>query len=168
MPIWFVSIIVSAFVWLFYESNWMRVRLPVGAIKQPIKTIKLRQVTDHRFMAHGTVKYYGLTHNDYRSWYNKHDGDLLFHAGIEEPVCGWDWLLNHEHPIIENRIEIQAHNCKHSIHLCDNPEVDYGRIMKEVCQVAFKSKIRRNGHKPKKHKGCTFNPNYGMVKCQSQ
>jgi len=150
-----------AFLWLLYESDWMRVRLPVGANKEPIKTVRIWQY--HR---NGNC---GITnHKDYNPYrITRNDIAVLpFHAGIEEPICGWDWILSHEHPIIENHIEILAHNCKHTITLCDNPEVDYGRIMKDVCTIAFKATMRRkNGHKPNRRKASlTFNPYYTLSK----
>ena len=155
-----------AFLWMLYESDWLRIRLPVGASK-PVKTIRIWQCnyTDH---IKGT-SYTGFTNNErnqnpYWVFKNKDTSINLFNVGITEPVCGWEWLLNHEHPIIENRIEIIAHNCKHSIHLCDNPEVDYGKILKEACTIAFKTNIRpKNGHKPNRRKASlTFNPNYKL------
>ena len=147
-----------AFLWMLYESDWLRIQLPVGASK-PVKTIRIWQYRNN-----GTV---GITQREHYSPYRLTKNDSLamaFNAGITEPVCGWDWLLNHEHPIIENRIEIIAHNCKHSIHLCDNPEVDYGKILKEACTIAFKTNIRpKNGHKPNRRKASlTFNPNYKL------
>ena len=151
-------VIALAFTWLLYESDWMRVRLPIG---KSIKTIKLWQYRENG--------QYGITHidpsptlNGYR-WPPGKTQYQLFSVGITEPICGWDWILNHEHPIITNRIEITAHNCKHTVTLCDNPDVDYGRIMKEACSIAFKANIRpKNGRKPKRSKGLTFNPNYGI------
>jgi len=130
-----LAVVGLAFIWLLYESDWMRVRLLVGCTKEPTKTIRLYQ------------------------------GSISLNVGLDEPICGWDWLLSHEHPIIENHIEIIAHNCKHNIHLCNNPSVDYGRIMKDICSTAFKANIRRkNGHKPNKRKArLTFNPNYKLA-----
>ena len=151
-------VISLAFTWLLYESDWMRVRLPVGAIKESIKTIKLWQFSYHDKVgisqqSHAQAPYYNP---------QRDNTILMLNVGITEPVCGWDWILNHEHPIIENHIEIIAHNCKHTITLCDNPEVDYGRIMKDVCSIAFKANIRpKNGRKPHR-KGQTFNPNYHL------
>lgn len=172
-------VISLAFTWLLYESNWMRVRLPVGAMAQveQIKTVRLNYIMDEMYSKHyGFSNEFGscgkyeqcLIFQDSSSYYDKAQRMYLA-VGLTEPVCGWDWILNHEHPIIENHIEILAHNCKHTITLCDNPEVDYGRIMKDVCQVAFKPNIRRrNGHKPNKRRArLTFNPNYGGVLCQS-
>jgi len=159
--------IILAFIWLLYESNWMRIRLPVGASKEMHKTIRLWKFsyTEH---IKGTP-YLGISNqpiaqNPY-SIPKRGNSISLFSAGITEPICGWDWLLTHEHPIIENRIEIIAHNCKHNIHLCDNPNIDYGRIMKEICQIAFKNNPgRKSRHKVNKRKaGLTFNPNYKLA-----
>lgn len=36
IPIGFIIYLVAIFTWLFKESNWMRVRLPVGACTPPI------------------------------------------------------------------------------------------------------------------------------------
>ena len=137
----------------------MRIRLPIGAIK-PIKTIRVYQYRNN-----GT---YGISQRENYSPYHLSRNDVLvlpFHAGITEPICGWDWLLNHEHPVAEYKITLQAHGCKSTITLCDNPSVDYGRIMREVCKLAFKPNIRRNGNGHRKlKKGQTFNPNYNLVK----
>jgi len=153
-------VIGLAFTWMLYEADWMRVRLPVGAIKESAKTIRIWQYHKNGI--------YGITNrSETYSPYHITRNDMAispFHAGITEPICGWDWLLNHEHPIVEYKIALQAHGCKSTITLCDNPEVDYGRIIKEVCSIALKANIRRNGHKPKKHKGETFNPYYTLSK----
>lgn len=151
-------VIGLAFTWMLYEADWMRVRLPVGAIK-PTKAIKLY------YYRHGEgFSQVNPEIQHYHSLDKRNPKDFMFHAGITEPICGWDWLLNHEHPIVEYKIMLQAHGCKSTITLCDNPGVDYGRIIKEVCSIALKANIRRNGHKPKKHKGETFNPYYTLSK----
>ena len=161
-------VVALAFVWLLYESDWMRIRLPVGAlpINEPIKTIKLNYMVDTMYGKHeGSSRTYKQTliYQESSSYYDK-ARRMYLAVGIEEPVCGWDWILNHEHPIVKNTISITAWNCKHTINLCDNPEVDYGRIIKDVCSIAFKPNLRKNGHKPKHKKGKTFNPNYKLVR----
>lgn len=146
-------VISLAFTWLLYESDWLRIRLLVGALVAPTKTIRLYRHTKHDQV--------GFSKSD--NTYLDRKVDTIFSACITEPICGWDWLLNRNHPLVEYRISIEAWGCKHSIHLCDNPNIDQGRIMKDVCKTAFAKP--KNGHKPKRIvKRPATNPNYQLLK----
>jgi len=148
-------VITLAFTWLLYESNWLRIRLMYGAISQG-KTIKLYRIR-HNEQVGITNDESTITQPHYGSKKHLH----LLNVGIAEPITGWDWILNHKHPIVEYRISIQAWGCKHSIHLCENAD---SRIMKDVCKIAFAKP--RNGKKPvHKVKGHIFNANYKLLKC---
>jgi hypothetical protein len=166
MGAWCILAVALALTWLLYETNWLTVRLPMGPMGRALagKTIKLFQCAVNSQV--------GITtREDGVSGIPKKNDKttLLLGPGIEEPVCGWEWLLNRAHPLIENRIEIVAHNCRHNIHLCDNPNIDQGRVMKEVCAVAFKPlRVAKHGASLRHRKGQTFNPYYGQILKQSE
>jgi len=146
-------VITLALTWLLYESDWLRIRLLIGAATPANKTIRL-----YRHKGRGPV---GFSRNE--TAYLSRRTDVIFSPAITEPICGWEWLLNHNHPLVEYQIQITAWNCKNTIHLCDNPNVDYSRIMKDVCKLAFAKP--KNGNKPRrKVKGHIFNANYQLLK----
>ena len=80
------SIIIGlAFIWLGYETNWVRVRLLVG-----IET---------------STKY--KTWAELKPWSTKKSDPMwLRFPKIMEPLSGWDWLENTMHIIPEYTIEL--------------------------------------------------------------
>jgi len=87
-------LIVIAFIWLGYETDWMRVRLLVGV-----------QSSEHR-----------------KSWLDlkpyttkKTDPFWLRWPEIMEPMCGLKWLEETMHIIPEYKIELISPGCKQTI-----------------------------------------------------
>lgn len=167
-------VITLAFVWLLYESDWLRIRLIVGPLyKSPslenllvpfkcegqtynsfqpdIEPIKLFQRTGNP-APDKSYQDYGISRGN-GCWNPMND--LIFSPGIKEPICGWDWLLKREHPPVNYEFTIIAHGCKHTIRL--NSDAHRGKIIQQVSETAFR-KISHNGHKPRriKTKGRTF------------
>lgn len=145
-------VVALTFAWMLYESDWLRINL----LAEPVtaKTIRL-------YRHNGQSEVVGF--NRLENGYLCRKTDTIFSACITEPICGWDWLLNRNHPLVEYRISIEAWGCKHSIHLCDNPDMDQGRIMKDVCKTAFAKP--KNGHKSKRIvKRPATNPNYQLLR----
>ena len=142
--------ICLAFVWLLYESDWMRIRLLAGANTPPVPRIRLYR--------HGTW----LTRQD-RTYpaFDKY-ADTALSAGIEEPICGWDWLIGRDHPLVEYSFTLTAWGCTHNLTI--NPDAHKGQIVKECCKVAFAKPRNGNGRKPKHSKGLTFNPYYTLTR----
>lgn len=161
IPMWFTIWILSALTWLGYESNWMRVRLPVG-VSHKASTID-NWFTQFSVFLHGydannphplikftpntnPVKLYCHRNSIGSCYISRSDssiygtcpnnGNLLLSPGIVEPICGWDWLLKREHPQVDYQITIQAWGCKSTIRL--NPNADKGNIVKNVCTIALK------------------------------
>lgn len=163
---WCILVIALALTWLLYEADWLTVRLPIGPMGRALvgKTVKLFHCAVNNQVG-VTTREDGVPDMP-----KKNDRTiLLLRPGIEEPVCGWDWLLNHAHPLVEQRFQIVAHNCKHDIHFRDNPDVDYGRVMKDVCTVAFKPlRVAKHGPSTRRRKGQTFNPYYGQIAKESE
>lgn len=143
-------VIALAFTWLLYESDWMRVRLLVGAIPElePVERIRLYRHNNYFTRSDGTY-----------SAFDKY-ADTVLSAGIEEPVCGWDWLIGRDHPLVEYGFELIAWGCKHTLTV--NPDAHKGQIVKECCKVAFAKPRNGNGRRPKRSRGLTFNPYYTL------
>ena len=136
IPLWFIVTILASFIWLLYESDWMRIRLPVGAIitAEPVKTIQLWQYKHNGKVGFSTFEPIGYVGEVSRS--QKDTTISLFSAGIDQPVCGWDWLLSHAHPIAEYKITILAWNVRHHITLDGNN--GNANLMKDICKFALK------------------------------
>jgi len=121
-------IVVSlAFVWMLYEADWMRIRLPVGAIenKQFVK------VTRDMLINPCLSK---PSNNGYLS------------PGVVDILPGWEWLESREHPVPEYRFEIIAWGCKHKIHLMPSAFLKQPNIVRTISRIALKpTKEQRQG-----------------------
>lgn len=161
IPLWFVFWMILAFAWLFYESDWLRIRLPVGKITckvpnpnelfvpftykdswgthtinpfQPdTKPVKIYRVSyDHKI---GITRDESFATHQNPSYLDK-TTTLAFSAGIDAPICGWEWLLNREHPPVNYEMTVTAFNCKHTIML--NPNAHNGKVIQQVSQAILK------------------------------
>ena len=151
-------IISLAFAWLLYESDFLRVRLPMGPCCKPptvqdmfqpflykdeewpnsliecrpfqpsLKSIKVYRVKD-MFRA-------SITRRQHDPCVGELLGDTIFSPGIFEPLCGWDWVLNREHPQVTYEMTLIAWGCKHTI--IYNPDSYHGTITNKLCQIALK------------------------------
>ena len=89
-------VIALAFIWLGYETDWMRVRLPIGILEKPIELERLSWDT--------CIARYGF-----------HKQAL----GIFEPICGWDWLKNNTHPVPQVRVSFTSGGVRYKWHIKD-------------------------------------------------
>ena len=166
-----VLIITLAFIWLLYESNWMRVRLPIGNVPiipittpifdiekwfnelgicpgykygfTPDKPLAIKpfqeDLTPVKLYRYKLAQHYVLSRDDDANeigCHHSYPGGLHFSAGVTEPLCGWDWLLEREHPQVSYQIFIEAWGCKHAIVF--NPDAHKGKIIQQVCSAALK------------------------------
>jgi hypothetical protein len=84
--------------------------------------IKLTRIYEHG--------HYGVTRGN-------GNGKLLFSAGITDPLCGWEWLLNRDHPLVELEMSVSGPGYSNSFRI--NPRnPDSEKIVKEVCSVALR------------------------------
>jgi hypothetical protein len=134
-------IISLAFVWLLYESDWMRVRLPVGASNK----LTMIEVTRDMLINPCLSK---PSNNGYLS------------PGVEDILPGWEWLESRKHPVPEYRFEIIAWGCKHTIHLTPNVILREPNIVKNISRIALKptkeqrQEIKRHNKIRKGSSGC--------------
>ena len=76
------------FTWLGYETNWFRIRLPIGACT-PVNKCRYK------------------TWEQLKPWsIKKTDATWLRFPEIMAPLTGWDWLKNTMHIIPEYKIEL--------------------------------------------------------------
>jgi hypothetical protein len=64
---------------------------------------------------------------------------FMLSPGVCDPLCGWDWLLDREHPLEECRIEINAWGCRFSATV--NPDAHKGKIVQEISRVALSARV---------------------------
>ena len=140
IPIWFIVTILISFIWLFYESDWMRIRLLVGKIvveqPEPIKTIHLWKFSYGSQVGFTSNVGYSIHGNPTYLICGRTNDATLLSPGLTEPICSWDWLLSHEHPIAEYKITILAWNVRHHITLDGNN--GNANLMKDICKFALK------------------------------
>lgn len=103
-----IIVIVLAFTWLGYESDWMRIRLPVGAISKP--RIVEAKLPHHRIAE--LCQTYSL------------------HRYIE-PIGGWRWAWEHQHIVPEYHIELRLNGVTHKFN------ADRKGIVKEIIKVGI-------------------------------
>lgn len=104
-----------AFTWLLYETDWMRVRLPVGILPEPIK---------YQTKTWEELKPWNPTLKHYPMW-------VVYPSNIS-PLCGWDWLKNTAHIIPQYHIELNfGTGYKQTINL----KAPSQSIIKEVMKV---------------------------------
>jgi len=134
IPIWFIVTILLSFTWLFYESDWMRIRLPVGAVKKTATfedwcSMFMRYPADFKVHWDGNGE---ISIDDAPQFVELHKDDFNLLSGIESPICGWEWIESRQHPIPQYKIEIIAWGVHHKIRLYD------ANRMKQVCQVTLR------------------------------
>lgn len=129
-----LSIILLAFYWLLRETDYLRVRLPVGCPSISVPP-EMRQSWDI------------ITRNTKAKNLNNFVTDPYTYT----PLCGFDWLNNREHVIPEYKIELQHGGVKHNMTIKDPS------IMKQVVQAM------RANPKPVKTRKLSRNKLGGLV-----
>jgi len=117
-----IILIILGFIWLLYETDYLRVRLLVGIETKPI---------EYEYMSWEDVKtryFYGLPSRQTPFWYANPE-----HM---EPLCGLAWLENTMHVIPEYRIELDFGGNKYKM------TVKEPKVLKEIVKVNTKK------HKP--------------------
>lgn len=62
------------------------------------------------------------------------NGNTLFSPGTADPLCGWDWLLNREHPQVEVKFTLVMGKARFSATV--NPDAHKGNIIREIARAA--------------------------------
>ena len=79
-----LAVIAAAYIWLGYETDWLRVRLLVGP--EPIKAEPIKPKV---YYSHKSI------------WDLKqdlaHQYSYKLSPGVEEVLCGWNWLFDNVH-----------------------------------------------------------------------
>lgn len=98
--------LVSWFTWLLYETDWMRVRLPVGIISE---------LPQCRYISWNDLENLAQAIPDkQKPFWLKHPINIKTIWGLNnqplgasmEPLCSWEWLKNRLHIIPEYKIEL--------------------------------------------------------------
>ena len=93
-----IATILIALTWLGYETDWMRVGLPMG-ISTPIN--------GHKYETWANLKPYNPNFGQYPMW--------LTHPDNMVPLCGLAWLENTMHIIPECRIELNHSGVRYNM-----------------------------------------------------
>lgn len=156
IPIWFTIWMILSFTWFGYESDWMRIRLLVGALTKAIDLdtwCSTWHIYPERFQPYqfppqptcampSSVRVGAYRENGHHGIYRLNSNDaygsdsMLFSPGIIEPICGWEWLESKEHPLVEYIIEITAWGVHYKITLL--PNTTKPNLMKDICRIALK------------------------------
>ena len=97
--------IILSFYWLLRETDFLRVRLQIGADKieppKPARYVAYNSMTKKK---HYTV--------ELRTGSNVEEPDgptytVVFNPGITEPLCGWDWLDKHVGDLVDYQPRVQ-------------------------------------------------------------
>ena len=115
-------VIALGFIWLGIETDWLTVRLPVGAIPK-VKPIDF-DVTE-------LAERIGWVHKSKDYHYKGFAIDWMM------PICGWQWLAEHEHDLDnwQPTIEVKAFGINHRLTI-KNPA---DKRMKQVYRSIFKA-----------------------------
>lgn len=75
--------------------------------------------------------------NDGRYGISRGNGssNMMLGPGIHDPLCGWDWLLNREHPLEELRFSISMGGARFSATL--NPDAKNKNIVRDLSRAAM-------------------------------
>lgn len=60
-------------------------------------------------------------------------GSMMLGPGINDPLCGWDWLLDRDHPEVELSFSISMGGSRFSATL--NPDAKNKNIVKDLSRV---------------------------------
>ena len=129
-----LAIIMMALAWLGYETDWLRVRLPMG-IEVP--------ANGHKYKTWDELKPWNPNFKSYPMW--------LTHPDNMIPLCGRDWLENTMHIIPECRIELNHSGVRY------NMTIKEPSIMRSVVTA-----LRAKPGKPYPKMSYSKNKNGGM------
>jgi len=65
------------------------------------------------------------------------NGSYLLGPGITDPLPGWDWLLNRDHPLVELQMSIESPGFRNSFSINPNNK-NSDKIVKEICSVGLR------------------------------
>ena len=97
-----ITIIILALAWLGHETDWMSVRLLIGA-DTPI--------VEYQYKTYKELNLYQLTASQQPMW--------LSNPYYMEPLCGKDWLENTMHVIPECKIELTHSGVRYNMTIKD-------------------------------------------------
>ena len=123
-----ITVTSLALLWLFYESDWLRLRMLVGPV-----------LTSCPWLAQSGLN---LTRQDFgyevESWKSI---KTYMGPGITTPLCGWDWIEGTLHPKGDCEVTITAWGVT-STATFNN--VEDAKLMKDYFTAALKpNKIQR-------------------------
>ena len=113
-----LTVIVLAFLWLGYETNWMRLRLLYEEIIPEV---------EYEYKTWKELKPWQVT-KQYPFWVRYPD--------LMAPLCGWDYINNTMHIIPQYKIEIVAFGVRNKITLNNGGDA---KLLKDIATTTLKA-----------------------------
>lgn len=141
-----IAAILAGLFWLGYESDWFRVRLPVGPVVTscPWTAPDGIRLTRKDFLRDGFQPWgLDIDHSDGQpipnTGFNAVEGykpvrDAYFSVGVFMPLCGWEWIESRLHPKGDCTVTIVAWGVRSTATFkANNP-----KIMRDYFAAALK------------------------------
>jgi len=58
--------------------------------------------------------------------------DIHLHAGIDSPICGWDWIEGRRHPLVDCEIRLVTPGFRSTVRVANSDP----KVMREVFRHA--------------------------------
>ena len=104
-------LLIPAFLWLGYETQWLTIRLLVGDLPEPIVEFEYKE-WDALW--------------DWGAW------GKITKGAHNEPLCGWDWIKNNLQVVPVYKIELYYGNGYRQTMTLKNPA---GKILREAIKI---------------------------------
>lgn len=136
--------IALAFYWLLRETDYLRVRLLIGADKPPkyarykAYTALTKRKTNLEFLHKGNNYPEGYTPN------GEPEYTIILNPGIDDVLCGWDWLDKHCADLVDYtpKVDLKLGGVSYSMTI--KPAGIEQGVMDKVMKVNKLSKQERN------------------------
>jgi len=98
--------IALAFIWLLRETDYLRIRLPMGADIPPVppKPAQYRAYNSLRKKKHYEIEIHHGSNQEVPDGPTYH---IVLDPGVTEPLCGWDWLDKHVGDLVDYQPRVQ-------------------------------------------------------------
>ena len=99
-------LLLGAFYWLGRETDWLRIRLPMGAdvpalLPGPAQYVAYNAL---RKAKRYSVEIHRGSNQEIPTGPTYH---VVLNPGVDEPLCGWDWLDKHVGDLVNYQPRVQ-------------------------------------------------------------
>ena len=130
-----IAILTLALYWLLRETDYMRIRLLIGAWYVPVE---YRRATWDKLKPYKNLPNFMRMHG-------------------YDPLCGWDWLKNHEHVLPDYSLYLAINNVRYTMTFGESAT---DGMLTEVMKVNTKKHKPYTGPRGKSLGPVATNPNW--------